>query len=102
VIVDIATPKDKWTRLGDGYRVETAFVLWEGDSILQIPSSALFRDGDSWALYVVIDGRAQFRSVRPGQRSGIVTEILSGIDVGEIIINHPGDNLDDGSRVRSR
>ena len=102
VIVDITTAKDKWVRLGDGYRVETAFVIWEGNSILQIPSSALFRDGDSWALYVVINGRARLRNVQPGQRSGISTEILSGIDEDEVIINHPGDNLDDGSRVRSR
>jgi HlyD family secretion protein len=102
VIVEITTPKERWMRLGDGYRVETAFILWEGQDILQIPSSALFRDGDNWAVYVVEDDEAVLRRVEPGQRSGISTEIVSGITEGEIVINHPGDNLEEGSRVRSR
>ena len=102
VIVDITTPKDRWMRLGDGYRVETAFVLWEEENILQIPSSALFRNGDNWAIFVVVDDTAELRQVEPGQRSGISTEILTGIIESDIVINHPGDNLDEGSRVRSR
>ena len=100
--VNITTPKDRWMRLGDGYRVETAFVLWEEENILQIPSSALFRNGDNWAIFVVVDDTAELRQVEPGQRSGISTEILTGIIEGDIVINHPGDNLDEGSRVRSR
>ena len=102
VIVDITTSKDRWMRLGDGYRIETAFVLWEEENILQIPSSALFRNGDNWAIFVVVDDTAELRQVEPGQRSGISTEILTGIIEGDIVINHPGDNLDEGSQVRSR
>lgn len=102
VIVDIVTSRQEWQRLGDGYRVETAFVLWEGEDILQVPSSALFREGNGWALFTVVAERAELVSVEPGQRSGITTEILSGINAGDIIINHPGEHLDPGSRVRSR
>jgi HlyD family secretion protein len=102
VIVDITSPKELWQRLGDGYRVETAFILWEGDDVLQVPSSALFRHGDGWALYAVKNGRAELRTVEPGQRSGISTQILSGIDEGEMVINHPGDNIAPDTRVRPR
>jgi HlyD family secretion protein len=102
VIVDITTPRERWMRLGDGYRVETAFVLWEGDNILQVPSSALFRIGDSWAVYVVADSRAELRRVEPGRRSGISTGIRSGVSEADLVINHPGDNLAEGSRVRAR
>jgi HlyD family secretion protein len=102
VIVDITTPRQEWQRLGDGYRVETAFVLWEAEDVLQVPSSALFRSGDEWSLFRVIDGRARISAVQLGQRSGITTEILSGVSEGDIILNHPSENLDEGSRVRSR
>ena len=30
VIVDFSSPREAWARLGDGYRVEARFVLWEG------------------------------------------------------------------------
>jgi HlyD family secretion protein len=102
VIVDITTPKDRWMRLGDGYRIETAFVLWEEDNVLQVPSSALFRIDGEWALYTMIDNVAELKMIEPGQRSGLMTQVISGINEGDSIINHPGDNLDDGSRVRSR
>jgi HlyD family secretion protein len=102
VIVDIDSAPQLWERLGDGYRVETAFILWEEPEVLQIPTSAMFRQGDGWAVYVVTNKRAETRNVEPGQRGGIYTQILSGLDVGVQIINHPGDNLEAGSRVRSR
>jgi HlyD family secretion protein len=102
VIVDITTPKDRWMRLGDSYRIETAFVLWEEENVLQVPSSALFRINDDWALYAMVDEVAELRMVETGKKSGLMTQVLSGIDEGDVIINHPGDNLDEGSRVRSR
>jgi len=102
VIVDIDSAPELWERLGDGYRVETAFILWEEPEVLQIPTSAMFRDSDGWAVYVVSQNRAELRKVEPGQRGGIYTQVLSGLEEGEQIINHPGDNLEVGSRVRSR
>ncbi len=102
VIVDIDSAPELWERLGDGYRVETAFILWEEPEVLQIPTSAMFRDGDGWAVYVVNQNRAERRKVEPGQRGGIYTQVLSGLEEGDQIINHPGDNLEVGNRVRSR
>ncbi len=102
VIVDIISPKEEWQRLGDGYRMETVFVLWEGENILQIPSSALFKRQDSWAVFVINDERASLRQVELGQRSGTTAEIVSGLSEGEAVINHPGNNIEDSSRVRGR
>ena len=39
VIVDITSPVTEWRRLGDGYRGEAEFVLWERDDILQVPAA---------------------------------------------------------------
>ena len=43
VIADITAPPERWRSLGDGYRLEAHFVIWEGKDVLQIPSGALFR-----------------------------------------------------------
>ena len=40
-------------RLGDRYRLDVRVVLWEGDSVLKVPASALFRRGDEWALFAI-------------------------------------------------
>ncbi len=68
VIVDFVSPREDWQSLGDGYRVEARFVLWEGDDILQVPTSALFRQGEGWAFFAVEGGRARVTPVETGQR----------------------------------
>ncbi len=102
VIADITSPVETWGKLGDGYRVEASFILWEGNGVLQIPSSALFRYAEGWAVFIIQDGMAELRQVEIGNRSGLAAEILSGLVEGENVITHPGDNVEDGSRVRLR
>lgn len=102
VISDITSPVEVWQRLGDGYRVEASFVVWEGSDVLQVPASALFRYGDGWAVFVYEDGRAVRRAVEAGHTTGLATEILSGVSEGEMVITHPDDAIDDGVRVEPR
>jgi HlyD family secretion protein len=102
VIVRFSSPAAQWQRLGDGYRVEASFILWEGKDVLQIPASALFREGSGWAAFVVDQGRAVRRRVVVGQRSGLAAQVVSGIREGEQVIVHPDDRLAEGVRVRPR
>jgi HlyD family secretion protein len=99
VVVDITSPRERWQRLGDGYRVDARFVLWSGDDVLQVPGSSLFRDGERWMLFVVEDGRAVRRTVEVGQHNGLSAQIVAGLDAGEAVINHPPNDVDDGGRV---
>ena len=98
-LVDIVSPKEEWERLGDQYRVDTVFIVWRGDDVLSLPSSALFRHGDGWAAYVVEDGVARLRSVEIGRRSGLRAEIRSGLTAGETVIVHPDASIEDGTAV---
>ena len=99
VIVDFADVAEAAEHLGVAFRVEAAFVLWEGDSVIQVPTSALFRVEDRWAVFVVEDGRARQRWVEPGRRSGMDSQIESGLQPGEFVLVHPGDRVRDGVRV---
>lgn len=100
VVCDIVSPPGQWARLGDGYRVEAVFTVWKAEDVLQVPDSALFRHGDGWAVFVVRDGRAELAPVRAGHRNGLRAEILSGLEPGDRVAIHPGDQLSPGVRVR--
>lgn len=102
VIVDFTSPREAWHRLGDGYRVEARFVIWEGADVLQLPASALFRQGEGWATFVLEAGRARLKPVEVGQRAGLRAQVLSGLDAGEQVITHPDDKISDGTRVKLR
>jgi HlyD family secretion protein len=99
IICDFTSPRELWQRLGDGYRVDARFILWHEEKVLQVPASSLFRYRDGWALFVVEDGRAVRRTVKVGKRNGLVAQILDGVKEGQNIINHPNDEIDDGTRV---
>lgn len=102
VIVDITSPPEQWRVLGDGFRMETHFIIWEGENILQIPASALFRLGDKWAVFVAEGGKAQKRVVEIGQRNGLAAEILSGLKESEQVLAYPDDTIGDGTKVKQR
>ena len=102
VIVDFASPREAWARLGDGYRVEARFVLWEGQGVLQLPTSALFRQGEGWAAFVIDGRRARMKQVEIGQRAGLVTEVVSGLAAGDRVVAHPDETIRDGGRVKPR
>ena len=100
VIVDLVSPPDQWQSLGDAYRVEAKIIIWQQDDVLQVPSSAIFQDGDAWAVFVHDDGRAVKRQIQKGKKSGLLTQVISGVTESEQVIAYPDTHLRDGSRVR--
>ena len=73
VVIDLTSPRTDWEALGHGYQVETRVVLWETDATLSVPLTALFRDGEQWALFALVDGRAELRHVTVGRRNGLIS-----------------------------
>ncbi|MEW5976112.1 MAG: efflux RND transporter periplasmic adaptor subunit [Acidobacteriota bacterium] len=102
VIVDFTSPSELWERLGDAYRVEASFILWEQPDVLQVPASALFRYQEGWAVFVAEAGVARRRVVEVGKRNGLFAQIISGVSQDESVITHPDETIDDGSPVKFR
>ena len=96
VVGDFVAPQ---VPLADGYRVEARIVVWEGDDVVKAPSSALFRRGSAWNVFIVEGNRARRRTVTLGQRSTVEAQVLDGLNEGEVVIVHPSDQVDDGVRV---
>lgn len=102
VVLDITSAQEEWSRLGAGYRVEAAFVLWESAEVLQVPASALFRQGDGWSVFTIDQGKAQRKAVQVGHRNGLAAEVLSGLSGNERVITHPDSSVTDGKQVEIR
>ncbi len=99
VIADLLTPPGQRLSLGDNFRVEARIVTWQTGRTLKVPSGALFRQGDRWAAFVVVDDRAHLRFVKVGHSSSTETQILHGLKPGDEVILYPGSRVRDGERV---
>lgn len=102
VIVDIADPHEDWARLGDGYRVEARIVTWDAADVLKVDSSAVFRKGEEWAVFRVVDGVARRTVVELGRQTPREVEIRGGVEEGAPIILYPGETIADGTKVAPR
>ncbi len=102
VIIDFTSPRQAWSRIAHGFQVDVRIVLWEGKEVLKVPLTALFRDGDSWAVFVDNGGVAGKRNVKLGRRTGLEAEILDGLRSGERIVVHPSDKITEGVKIEAR
>jgi HlyD family secretion protein len=99
VVLDFVDPTCGRGLLGDAYRVEVRIVVWEAQEVVKVPTSALFRDGEQWAVYRVVEERARRTAVVMGHQNGQEAEITTGLIVGDRVVVHPADTLKDGARV---
>jgi HlyD family secretion protein len=102
VVIDLTSPAEEWRTLGDGFRVDARIVVSRVEDGLTVPASALFRDGDGWATFVVDGGRARKRVAASPRRNPRDALIENGLAEGETVILYPTDAIADGVRVRVR
>lgn len=102
VIVDLTDPKERWARLGHGYRVEPRIVLAEAADVLKVPRAALFREQGEWAVFVAEDRHARLQKVKLGLENGLEAQIIEGLTAGEQVVLQPGDRVTDGVRLKPR
>lgn len=102
VIIDLTDTAERWSKLGHGYQVETRVVIWESPDALSVPLTALFRDGNQWAVFTAEQERAVLRHVTLGRRNGLLAEVASGLDAGSQVVVHPSNRVVDGVRLASR
>ena len=85
--------------LGDNYRVDLKVIVWDGKDVLAIPTSALFRNGEDWHVFVAEGGQARLRTIKVGQQNSEKAEVLEGLAESDLVILHPPNQLTDGARV---
>ncbi len=114
VLIDLTSPPEQWSALGDGYRVGVRILTRVQDDAVMVPVSAVFprpggaggpaaaEPGDAAAAFVVDGGRARLRSLTLGGRNGTQAWVREGLRPGEGVIVYPPAEVADGVSVRSR
>jgi HlyD family secretion protein len=102
VLIDLDSPREEWTELGDGFRVEAHIVVLEVEGALAVPATAVFRHGAGWAVYRVVGDRAVRTELEVGARTGTDVEVRAGLEEGDAVIVHPSDRVADGVEVERR
>lgn len=99
VVIDFVDPPGP---LGDAYRVEARIIVWQSERVTKAPTSALFRQGTEWAVFVLQGDRATRRQVEIGHRNATEAEVLKGVATGEQVVLHPTNEIRDGVRITAR
>lgn len=102
VLLDIVEPHSRWASVADGFRVVAHIVIWQSENALQVPISAIFRNGAGWVVFAVRDGHARLTAVRIGHVNDETAEVLAGLKKDEPVIVHPSDRVRNGVRVEVR
>ena len=76
-----------------------------------VPAGALFRVGDVWAVYRLVDGRARRTLLRLGASNGLEAEVLGAsgdpgpggpLRAGDAVVLYPGEDVEEDVRVAPR
>ncbi|MEO8316428.1 MAG: efflux RND transporter periplasmic adaptor subunit [Pseudomonadota bacterium] len=88
--------------LGHEFRVDVRVAVEDALNVLRAPLGALFRHGDGWAVYKVVDGIARLTQVTTGIADGNYRQISGGLAVGDRVLLFPGSTIKDGQAVVQR
>ncbi|MCC2110981.1 MAG: HlyD family efflux transporter periplasmic adaptor subunit [Hyphomicrobiales bacterium] len=101
-VLKITSPHAEWKTLGHGFRVVARIVVARAENTLAVPLAALFRQGEDWAVFRVIAGRAVLTPVEIGERNLHIAEVKSGLAEGDRVILHPSDSIGEDVEVALR
>jgi HlyD family secretion protein len=102
VVIDFTDPRERWARLGHGYRVEPKIILASADQVLKVPQAALFREQGEWAVFVDDGGQAVLRKVELGLENGLEAQVTKGLAAGEKVVLQPGGRITEGVALKPR
>jgi len=86
-------------KLRPGTSVDVEIVTAEAQGVLAVPDRAVFREGDSWAVFVIESGHAELRKVEVGLRNEDWAEIRAGLQPTDVVIAELTNDIKPGVRV---
>jgi len=87
------------TNLSAGTPVQVDIDAEQHTNVVIIPATALVREGEQTAVFVVMGDKAQRRPVQVGLTDGTDLEIVSGVKAGEMVIVEGQNGLPDGAKI---
>ncbi len=97
LVVEADVPNDGSLRPGSFARGD--IVTSEATSAVTVPSSAVVNFAGIEKVILVQNGKALEKQITTGRRVGDMTEVVSGVNVGDTVVVNPG-NLQSGMAVQ--
>jgi HlyD family secretion protein len=100
VIADLAQIPDRiLEHLSHNFHAELRIQTHQVEDALKVPLGALVRQGESWAVYKVLNQRAKLVVIDIGLRNIEEARVHSGVAVDDRIVIYPGERVKDGVRL---
>ncbi len=96
----LRVPQEIQGKLGDTYHVDVAFLVSHADEVIKVPLGALFKTGETWAVYIIDGDKARLRNIQVAKKNDKEIVVTQGLAVGEKVILFPGDKIHEGTRVQ--
>jgi|RhiMetdeSRZDD1v2_1073273.scaffolds.fasta_scaffold25507_2 RND family efflux transporter MFP subunit len=87
------------TNLSAGTPVQVDIDAEQHTNVVIIPATALVREGEETAVFVVMGDKAQRRPVQVGLTDGTDLEIVSGVKAGEMVIVEGQNGMPDNAKI---
>lgn len=85
--------------LKSGLTNEIKILTYENPKAITIPRSLVMNDENGSYVFVNDNGKASKRYISNGSESGLMYEISSGLNTGELLIVKGASQLEDGSKI---
>jgi RND family efflux transporter MFP subunit len=99
VTVPVRLAFDKPTNYPIGAPVQVGIETDRHGDVVLVPASAVVREGEETAVFIVVKDRAQRRPVKTGIEGDEDVEIASGVAAGEMVITNGQTGLPDGATI---
>lgn len=99
--VRISLPENTDGKFKVGMQGDIDIIFNSIPSVLKVPSTSLTSDGDRYYVWEPVGGKLKKVEVEIGAESIDETEIKSGIEDGQEVVNNPASGLKNGQRVTS-
>lgn len=91
--------RDQANRIKPGMFARVRVVYDVRDQTMVVPKLALINDGGRSSVFVVNDSLVKRKNVTVGYTNGTKVEILSGLDIGDVVVTVGHNSLRDSTRV---
>jgi RND family efflux transporter MFP subunit len=100
VPVEVALTGEAAQAARPGFLARVAFALGAREDVLLVPASAVVGQAGAQQVFVVVNGKAERRTVETGLSSEGRVEIVSGLRVGEAVVTTGSNNVRNNADVR--
>ncbi len=99
LLTEVQVPNPKGALL-PGMFTRAVFVNLRAEPPIIVPSDAVIARANGLTIAVVQDGVVHIRKISIGRDYGAQTEVLSGVNAGDLVVVNPTDAAQDGAKVK--